>query len=329
MARQLLSVLGADPKATDVGKVLLDDAQLRALYETLTLTRVVDATCARLHAEGRIGFFVPSAPAAAVSAGVAIALHDGDWLFPSFRDAGAYLARGGRIDDFLAQMLSAPSDPLGGRQLPGHGSLPDGRFVAPSGVAGAQVQHAAGVAMAMQLRGAANIAVAIFGPSAVEQGAFHTGLNAAVRHGVPAVFVCRSLGSESPTVLQRGAGYGVETQLVDGGDCLAVANAVEAARALALDGGGATIIEAVVDQVDDTQDAAGRLRAFVEYRGLWDAEREEAFLRRCHDRVLDALEAIDADEATPPSAALFDDVWAERPWMLQEQASRLEEPDHE
>jgi 2-oxoisovalerate dehydrogenase E1 component alpha subunit len=324
MGRQLLSVLGADPRRTELGKVLLDDSQLRALYEALALTRIVDAACARLSGDGKIGFFVPSTPAAATSAGVAIALSDGDWLFPSYRDAGAYLARGGRIDDYLAQMLGVEGDPVRGRQLPGHASLPEGRFVAPSGAVGTQIQQAAGVALGMQLRGDGRIAAAIFGPSAVEQGAFHTGLNAAARHRVPAVFVCRSLGSESPTVVQRGEGYGLETALVDGGDCLAVANAVAAARARAVEGGGATLVEAVVDQGDHEQDAAGRLRAFVEYRGLWDAERDEAFLQRCEDRVLDALDEI-GKRAAVSTAGMLDDVWAERPWMLREQAARLEE----
>jgi len=324
MGRQLLSLLSADPESTEAAKILLDDEQLRALYEALTLTRILDETCARLYQDGRVGFFVPSLPAAASSAGAAIALHDGDWLFPSFRDAAAYLVRGGRIEDFLAQLLGADGDLVKGRQLPGHASLPEGRFVAPSGAAGTQIQHAAGVALAMQLRGDEQVALAIFGPSAVEQGAFHTGLNAAVRHQVPAIFLCRTLGTEHPPVAARGTGHGLETELVDGTDCLAVANAIAAARSRAIDGGGPTLIEAVVDGAELEQDAAGKLRGFVEHRGLWDAEREEAFVGRCQDRVLDALEAV--EKAGPVTAEdLLQDVWADQPWMLQEQATRLDQ----
>jgi len=324
MGRQPLSLLSADPESAEAAKVLLDDEQLRALYETLTLTRVLDDTCARLHRDGRVGFFVPALPASASSAAAAIALHDDDWLFPSFRDTAAYLARGGRLDDFLAQLLAADGDLVKGRQLPGQGSLAEGRFVAPSGAAGTQIQHAAGVALAMQLRGESQVALAIFGPAAVAQGAFHTGLNTAVFHQVPAIFLCRTSGIEVPPVAERGSGYGLGTELVDGTDCLAVANAVAAARAKAIAGGGPTLIEAVSEGEELEQDAAGRLRGFVEHRGLWDAEREEAFVRRCRDRVLDALEAVET--AGPASAdSILDDVWAEQPWMLQDQAERLEE----
>ncbi len=322
MGRQLLSLLSADPESTEASQLLVDDGQLRALYETLTLTRILEDTAARLHGEGRVGFFVPSLPAAASSAAAAIALQDGDWLFPSFRDTAAYLARGGRIDDYLAQLLGAASDPLMGRQLPGHGSLPAGRFVAPSGAAGTQIQQAAGVALGMKLRGQEQVALAIFGPAAVAQGAFHTGINAAVRHQAPAIFLCRTLGSEQPPVAGRGEGYGLGTELVDGRDCLAVANAVARARQQAIAGGGPILIEAVVDGDELEQDAAGRLRGFVEHRGLWDAEREEAFVQRCKDRVLDALEVVES--AGPGSAeGLLDHVWAARPWMLQEQARHL------
>jgi len=324
MGRQLLSLLSADPGSTEAAEVLLDDEQLRALYETLTLARVLDEACVRLYQDGRIGFFVPSLPAAASSAAAAIALQDGDWLFPSFRDAAAYLARGGRIDGFLAQVLGAEGDLVRGRQLPGHGSLPGGRFVAPSGAAGTQIQHAAGVALAMQVRGDAQVALAIFGPAAVAQGSFHTGLNAAVRHQVPAIFLCRTRGTEHPPVAARGESYGLQTALVDGADCLAVANAVVNARKQALDAGGPTLIEAVMESGELEQDAAGRLRAFVEHRGLWDAEREDAFIRRCQDRVHDALETV--EKAGPVSAGtLLQDVWASKPWMLQEQEARLQE----
>jgi TPP-dependent pyruvate/acetoin dehydrogenase alpha subunit len=62
----------------------------------------------------------------------------------------------------------------------------------------------------------------------------------------------------------------------------------------------------------------------VEHRGLWDAEREEDFVRRCQDRVLDALELAENAESMSQDGLLCD-VWAEQPWMLQAQASSLKE----
>lgn len=323
MGRQLLSLLGADPGQTDSGKLLLDDGALRALYETLVLTRVLERSCLELHQNGELGFYVPALPAAASSAGAAIALREGDWLFPSYRDTAAFLARGGQLDDLLAQLLGVEGDPVRGRQLPGHGGIADGGFVPPSGVVGANVPQAAGVARAMQLRGDAAVALAIFGHGATQQGSFLTGLGSAVRHSAPAIFICRTGGTERPTVLQRASGLGVDTELVDGTDCLAMAQTVMMARRRALSGDGPTLIEAVIEPEAAERDPIGRFRAFVEYRGLWDAQREDDFIARSETRVIDALEEVRSRQPVPP-VTMLEDVWADDPWMLQEQRARLE-----
>ena len=108
MGHQLLTLLDQDPDKTQVE---LDDASLRSLYEALLLTRLLDASCVQLQGEGRVGFYVPSLPAAASSAGAAVALAGNDWLFPSFRDAAAFVARGGTVDQFLAQVLGSEDRP--------------------------------------------------------------------------------------------------------------------------------------------------------------------------------------------------------------------------
>ena len=328
MGRQLLSLLGGDPEQTDSSKLLLDDAALRALYETLVLTRVFERTCVDLHQSGELGFYVPALPAAASSAGVAIALHEADWLFPSYRDTAAFFARGGQLDDLLAQLLGVEGDPVRGRQLPGHGGIADGGFVPPSGIVGANIPQAAGVARAMQLRRDTAVAVAVFGHGATEQGSFLTGLSSAVRHQAPAIFICRTGGTERPTVLQRASGMGVETALVDGTDALAIVQTVATARQRALDGAGPTVVEAVIEAEAAERDPIGRFRAFVEYRGLWDAQREEDFIARSETRVIDALEEV---RSRPPVAgdAILQDVWADEPWMLQEQRARLGRSGHE
>ncbi|NKB90207.1 MAG: hypothetical protein GKS06_18525 [Acidobacteria bacterium] len=322
MGRQLLILLGGDPNQTESSKLLLDDGDLRTLYESLVLTRVVDQACTDLQQSGELGFYISAMPAAASSAGAAIALEDGDWLFPSYRDLGAYLARGGQLEDLLAQVWGVEGDLVRGRQLPGQGGLPDGRFVPPSGTVGASISQAAGVAHGMQLRQAPNVAMAIFGRGAMDQGSFLTGLATSVRHQAPAIFLCRTRGTERPTALQRAAGLGLETALVDGSDCLAVAQTVATARRRALAGEGPVFIEAVLEPESAERDPARRFRGFVEHRGLWDAQREEDFNRRSESRVLDAIETV---RGRPPlsSATMLEDVWAQSPWMLQEQSTRL------
>jgi TPP-dependent pyruvate/acetoin dehydrogenase alpha subunit len=316
---ELLTILADDVEDTErnVGDLL--DADLTALYESLVVTRIVDERCARLQQSGRIGFWAPSGTSAAVSAGAARAFEDGDWLYPSYRDIGAFLVRGGSIEQLFTQVLSSRDDLARGRQLPGHATLPAGRFVSVSGPLATQIQHAAGTALAMKLRNDAHAVLALFGAAATDQAAFQIGLSTAARHAAPVVFVCRCPGVSLAPIVKAN---GVAPVSVDGTDILAVYMAARSAREAAVAGAGPTLIEAVVPKGTEALEPAARLRPYLEHRGVWDAGREEEFGRRCEERVAAAV-ALAESAGPPPADTMFDDVWATRPWMLQEQSRKL------
>ncbi len=316
---ELLTVLADDVEAIERNVGDLSDADLTALYESLVVTRVVDERCARLQQSGRIGFWAPSGASAAVSAGAARAFEDGDWLYPSYRDVGAFLVRGGSIEQLFAQVLASRDDLARGRQLPGHATLPAGRFVSVSGPLATQIQHAVGTALAMKLRHDPHTVLALFGAAATDQASFQIGLSTAERHAAPVVFVCRC---PSTSLAPLAMAHGVKPVSVDGTDMLAVYTAARSAREAALAGAGPTLIEAVVPAGTATLKPAARLRPYLEHRGVWDAGREDEFSRRCEERGEAAIAS--AESVGPPTAdTMFDDVWAERPWMLQEQSRKL------
>ena len=316
---ELLTVLAADVETIERNVGDLSDADLTALYESLVVTRIVDERCERLQRSGRIGLWVPSGPSAAVSAGAARAFHDGDWLYPSYLDVGAFLMRGGSIEQLLAQVLASRDDLARGRQLPGHGVLPAGRFLSVSGSLAAHIQHAAGTALAMKLRDDAQTVLALFGAAATDQAAFQIGLSTAARYAAPVVFVCRC---PSASLAPIATANGVAQVSVDGTDMLAVYTAARTAREAALTDAGPTLVEAVVPPGTATAEPAARLRPYLEYRGVWDAGREEEYSRRCEERVAAAVASAET-AGPPPTDTMFDDVWAERPWMLQEQSHKL------
>ncbi len=316
---ELLTVLADDVEAIERNVADLSDADLTALYESLVVARIVDERCARLQQSGRIGFWAASGSSAAVSAGAARAFQDGDWLYPSYRDVAAFLVRGGSIEQLFAQVLSSREDLAHGRQLPGHATLPSGRFVSVSGPLATQIQHAAGTAFAMKLRQDTHAVVALFGAASTDQAAFQVGLSTAARHAAPVVFVCRC---PSASLAAFAAAYEVTAVSVDGTDMLAVYTAARAARQAAIAGDGPTLIEAVVPDETPAEVPGARLRPYLEHRGVWDAGREEDFRGRCDERVAAAVAAAE-NAGPPPADAMFDDVWALRPWMLQEQSRKL------
>ena len=328
--------------------------ELHRCYESMCLTRHLDERCLRLQRAGRIGFYVPSTGQEAVSVGSALALAESDWLFPSYRDPGMYLSRGGTLDQFLAQLLGSGEDLVKGRQMPCHHSLPDGRFVSISSPVGTQITQAVGVGMAMRMRGAASIVLVSFGDGATSGGDFHAGMNFAGVFEAPVVFLCQNNGwalsmpsrrqTAAATLAGKAFAYGFAGVRVDGNDCLAVYEATREARQKALSGGGPTLIEAVADRrgphssADDPKkyqtasedpecsgesDPIERFRLYLEQRGLWNSTSEEELEKRCVRRVNEAIEATEHTEAPRPES-LFLDVYMGTNWMLEEQRRQLQ-----
>jgi 2-oxoisovalerate dehydrogenase E1 component len=97
------------------------------------------------------------------------------------------------------------------------------------------------------------VAVAFFGDGAVNNGAFHEGLNLASIWKLPVLFVCENnqFATEVPfayaagnaDVAGRGAAYGLPGLLVDGNDVEEVSRAAGEAVRRARDGGGPTLLE--------------------------------------------------------------------------------------
>jgi len=185
-------------------------------------------------------------------------------------------------------------------------------------------------------------------------------LNMAATLGAPVVFVCRNNGFAISTpvreqyagdgIAARGVAYGMHTLRVDGNDVFAVLAAARAARAIASgsDGSGVTkpvLLEAMTyreghhstsddstryrspDEIKAWRERSNpvrRLRAFMEARGWWDAEKEEALAAAERKAVLAAMTAAER-KPKPGVQELIQDVYDVPPPHLTEQYAALQE----
>ncbi len=117
----------------------------------------------------------------------------------------------------------------------------------------------------------------------------------------------------------RALAYGIDGVRVDGGDFLAVAASVRSAAARARQGGGATLIEAVVGEGDPLT----RLGAWLVAEKVLDAASEAA-LRKEVDGELRAALAAEESVGLPPRRALIENVLARTVGALEEQLADLE-----
>jgi len=329
-------------------------AELRKMYETMLLVRLIDERMLRLQRQGRIGFYLGATGEEAAVVGPAHALRASDWIYSSYREIGAALYRGYPLRTFLCQMFGNAEDPVKGRQMPVHHSVRSLNFVSVSSPVGTQIPQAAGIAMAARLQGRDDVALTFFGEGATSTGAFHVGCNFAAVRKAPCVFICRNNGwaisvpravqTAAVTFAQKAVAYGMPGILVDGNDVLAVVHVVAQAAARARGGEGPTLIEArtyrrgahsssddpsVYRDPDEPRewephDPLPRFRRYLERRRVWSDGDEERFRAGFEETFTATLREVEQVPPKPPVDTLFDDVFSRRPWHLDEQAADLQ-----
>ncbi|WCO67314.1 thiamine pyrophosphate-dependent enzyme [Iamia majanohamensis] len=247
-----LSTLHVHERHRDLG---LGADDLRAMYRTIVLARVLDQKIWSLNRMGKAPFVVSSQGHEGAQVGSAAALRAGhDVVLPYYRDTGVVLTLGMTAEEVLRGVFARAADPCsGGRQMPNHWGSARLGIISGSSPIATQLPHATGLAYAAKLRGDDQVAVAYFGEGAASKGDFHEALNFAGIHSLPCVFVCENNGyaisvpltqeSAVDDVADRAHGYGFGGVIVDGNDPLDVYAATHQAVRRARAGDGPTLIE--------------------------------------------------------------------------------------
>ncbi|MFF3262948.1 pyruvate dehydrogenase (acetyl-transferring) E1 component subunit alpha [Streptomyces sp. NPDC002932] len=330
-------VLGTDAAADADPELLL------RLYAELVRGRRYNAQATALTKQGRLAVYPSSTGQEACEIAAALVLEERDWLFPSYRDTLAAVARG--LDPVEALTL------LRGDRHTGYD--PREHRIAPLCTPLAtQLPHAVGLAHAARLKGDDVVALAMVGDGGTSEGDFHEALNFAAVWKAPVVFLVQNNGfaisvplakqTAAPSLAHKAVGYGMPGRLVDGNDAAAVHQVLSEAVERARSGGGPTLVEAITYRMDahTNADDATRYRGDSEVeawrahdpvrlmereltaRGLLgDDGIEEA--RSAAERMAAALrERMNADPVLDPMD-LFAQVYAEQTTQLREQAARL------
>lgn len=304
----------------------LPAADLSRMFELMLTARTVDRRLQALYRQGKVHGGVYSQEGnEAVSVGTAWALEDGDCLFPMHRGLGARLTRGDRLPVILAQLLGRASGPTSGRDSGLHHDVLDRRIFAMISHLGTQLPVACGAALAMRLAGETDrVAASYTGDGATALGDFHEGLNMAAVMKLPVILVVEnnlyaySTPNEGEfacaTLAERGPGYGIAAETVDGTDVLATYLAMRRAVARARRGEGPTLLEARALRLRGHSEADAH--EYVPKEQLEEGRRTEPLARferylreegRLDDDSLEALKArvqADVESALEEASAL-------------------------
>ncbi|MBT2506626.1 pyruvate dehydrogenase (acetyl-transferring) E1 component subunit alpha [Streptomyces sp. ISL-98] len=321
----------------------LDAGLMRRLYAELVRGRRYNAQATALTKQGRLAVYPSSTGQEACEVAAALVLEDRDWLFPSYRDTLAAVARG--LDPVQALTL------LRGDWHTGYD--PREQRIAPLCTPLAtQLPHAVGLAHAARLKGDDVVALAMVGDGGTSEGDFHEALNFAAVWQAPVVFLVQNNGfaisvplakqTAAPSLAHKAVGYGMPGRLVDGNDAAAVHEVLGEAVERARRGGGPTLVEAVTYRIEahTNADDATRYRGDAEVetwrahdpiqllerelteRGMLDDDGIREAREAAETMAADLRERMNADPVLDPMD-LFAHVYAEKTSQLREQEALL------
>lgn len=241
--------------------------KLKALYRALLLPRIIEERALLLLRQGRLSKWFSGMGQEGIAVGVTMALEDNDWILPMHRNLGVFTARGIELERLFRQLIGRDGGFTKGRDRTFHFGFPEKRIVGMISHLAAMLPVADGLALAARLKNKPDVAAAFCGEGATSEGDFHEAVNLAAVWKLPVIFVIENnqYALSTPTheqfacrsLADKGAGYGIPAEVVDGNNVIAVYHAVRDAAARARKGEGPTLLEFTTFRMRGHEEASG------------------------------------------------------------------------
>lgn len=319
------------------------DTDLLEMYRRMVVGRRFDQQSTALTKQGRLAVYPSARGQEACQVAGVMAVRDTDWVFPTYRESMAMVARG--LDPVEVLTL------LRGDWHCGYD--PRATHTAPACTPLAtQTVHAAGLAHGEALQGRDTVALAYLGDGATSEGDFHEAMNFAAVFKAPVVFLVQnnryaisvplSKQTAAPSLAYKGIGYGVTSEQVDGNDPVAMLAVLRAAVEHARTGHGPFLVEAHTYRIeahtnaDDPtryrdaaevdawagRDPLTRLEAYLRKAGVLDDDTAARISAEAEACAADLRRRMSADPEVDP-LEVFDHVYATPTPQLLEQREQV------
>jgi TPP-dependent pyruvate/acetoin dehydrogenase alpha subunit len=238
-----------------VTEVVLSAVDAKTMYRDMLRIRLVEERIADLYSEQEMRCPVHLCIGQeATAVGVCAALEQTDYAFGSHRSHGHYLAKGGDLGRFVAELYGKATGCCRGKGGSMHLIDLSVGFLGAVPIVGSTLPIAVGAAFGSTFTKESRVTVVFFGEGATEEGVFQESLVFAALKNLPVVFVCENnLYSVYSSLAVRqspdrdiqavAVANGVSAARADGNDVEAVYELAREAVATARRGGGPTLIQ--------------------------------------------------------------------------------------
>jgi pyruvate dehydrogenase E1 component alpha subunit len=184
--------------------------------------------------------------------GCCSALRADDYITSTHRGHGHCIAKGGRLDLMMAELLGKATGYCKGKGGSMHIADVDAGILGANGIVGGGIGIATGAALGSKLRGDGRVTVCFFGDGGFNQGVLYESANIAALWKLPVIYFCENNKYAMSTPIERSsavadlsaraAAFGMPSANVDGMDVLAVREAVHHAAERARRGDGPSLL---------------------------------------------------------------------------------------
>lgn len=189
----------------------------------------------------------------AVAAGACLQLTNEDTVYSNHRSHGHYIAKGGNLNQLMAEILCKETGCSRGRGGSMHLFSKEVGFPGSTAIVGGSIPLAVGAALSYKIMNKRNVAVTFFGDGAASEGIFYEALNFAALYKLPVIFICennlyathmpitRTLNNINISDLIKG--FNILNYRIDGNDVLQIYDTVKKCYNNCIKGGGPAFIE--------------------------------------------------------------------------------------
>src|SRR5262249_19167508 len=147
---------------------------LLSMFREMLRIRIVEEKLVELHPEQEIRspthLYIGEE---AIATGVCLNLMPTDYVYGTYRGHGIYLALGGDLNAFMAELYGREDGCARGRGGSMHMVAPERGLMGCSAIVGGTIPIATGSALAAKLSGSGSVAVSFFGDGAADEGVLY------------------------------------------------------------------------------------------------------------------------------------------------------------
>lgn len=309
-----------------------DDQELLEIYKRILMPRMIEEKMLILLRQGKISKWFSGWGQEGVSVGTAYAMDKEEFILPMHRNLGIFTTRDIPLNRLFAQFQGKMSGFTKGRDRSFHFGSKEHKIVGMISHLGPQLGIADGIALAHKVRKEKKATVVFTGDGGASEGDFHEALNVASVWDLPVIFAVENnqWGLSTPSreqfrckqFIDKGIGYGMHAEKVDGNNILDVINTVRRLSEDIRENSKPVLLEFLTFRMRGHEEASGtkyypeglqdhweqfdpvtNYTSFLEEIGILSEELKESIHEEFKKEIQDGFDTANAEDKIVPNTA--------------------------